>query len=187
MEVVSGQYMIKNPSHWFESNPMDRSYPMSSSGSINIELWEEDLWPVDIELDADFEGVEDGRDKNCNDGQFVIQSTGFNGSLRTIPTIGDSSLDAGFRRHHQSAPVNVPDWGKILGVDSRKEQYTDADDFDMADEKQEERLPPHEYLAREHARCRIFRTSSVWPGVGLKGREMNRVRNAVWRQTGFLG
>jgi len=172
MEVVSGQYMIKNPSHWFESNRMDRyvgsSYPMPS-GSIN-ELWEEDLWPVDIELDADLEGFQaDSKHKNCNDGQF------------------ESSSYAGIRHHRQSPPVNVPDWSKILGVDNRKEQYADADDFDMAGDEEEERLPPHEYLAREHARCRIFNTSSVWLGVGLKSRDMNRVRNAVWQQTGFLG
>lgn len=141
------------------------------------ELWEEDLWPLDTE-EADFEGVHDRKD-----GQFVIHSTGFHGSLRIIPTIGDSSSDGGLRHLQQSAPVNVPDWSKILGVDSRKEQYPDADDFGMAGDEEEERVPPHEYVAR----CRSFRTSSVWLGVGLKGRDMTRFRNAVWRQTGFLG
>ena len=151
------------------------------------ELWEEDLWPFDTE-DDDLKEVDDRQDMNCkHEGQFVIHGTGFHGSLRMIPTIGDSSSAAGLRHHHQSAPVNVPDWSKILGVDSRKEQYPDADDFDMAGGEEEERVPPHEYLAREHDHWRIFRTSSFWVGIGLKGREMSRFRNAVWRQTGFLG
>jgi len=163
------------------SNRMDRyfgSSSLTSSGNMN-ELWEEDLWPVDTE-EADLEIVQDRKDNNCNHGQFVIHSTGFHGSLRMIPRFGDSKSDARLRHHHQSSPVNVPDWSKILGVGHRKEQNPVTVDVGMAgDEEEEERLPPHEYLAREHARCRI--------GVGLKGRDMSRVRNAVWRQTGFLG
>jgi len=145
-----------------------------SSGTIN-DLWEEYLWPVEME-ENDLEGIEDRNDKNCN-----------HGSLRLNPRIGDSSSDGGLRHLHQSAPVNVLDWSKILGVGHLKEQNPDADDFDMAGHEEEERLPPHEYLAREHDRCRNFNISSGWLGVGLKGREMSRVRNAVWRQTGFLG
>jgi len=190
IELLTG-HMIKNPRHWFESNNMDRylvSSSPNSSGSIN-ELWEEDLWLVDIE-EADLKAVQDRKENNCKDGQFVTYSTGFHASLRMIPRFADSSPDAGLRHHHQSAPVDVPYWSKnIPGFDRRKEQNPDADDFDMdmAGNEEEERLPPHEYLAREHAHCQIFSTSSVWVGVGLKGREMSRVRNAVWRQTGFLG
>lgn len=172
------------------SKHMDRFFGSSSpasSGNMN-ELWEEDLWSVDTEED-DLESVQDRKDDNCNHGKFVIHSTGIRGSPRMIPRIGGPSSDPGLRHHHQSAPVNVPDWSKILGVDHVKEQNPYAVDFDMAgdEEEEEERLPPHEYLAREHARCRIFTTSSVLEGVGLKGRDMSRVRNAVWRQTGFLG
>lgn len=91
--------------------------------------------------------------------------------------------------HHQSAPVNVPDWSKILGVgmDRRKDN---PDLFTAADDEEDggDMLPPHEYLAREQARSQMT-TTSVFEGVGrtLKGRDMSRVRNAVWRQTGFLG
>jgi len=182
--------MIKKPRQCFESNRMDRylasSSPTSSDG-IN-ELWEEDLWPVDLK-EADLEAVEDRKINNCMEGQFVIRSTGFHGSLWMILRMGDSSSDAGLRQHHQSAPVNVPDWSKILGVDYLKEQNPFAMDVEMAggDEEEEDRLPPHEYLAREDARCRVFTKASILQGVGLKGREMSRVRNAVWRQTGFLG
>ena len=54
------------------------------------------------------------------------------------------------------------------------------------DEAHDERLPPHEFLAQEYARSQ--RTSfSVCEGLGrtLKGRDLSRVRNAVWSQMGF--
>ncbi|GLJ54309.1 hypothetical protein SUGI_1165220 [Cryptomeria japonica] len=90
---------------------------------------------------------------------------------------------------HQSAPVNVPDWSKILGIDHRKDNpngFPAAGDED--EDEGDDKLPPHEYLAREQARSQMT-TTSVFHGVGrtLKGRDMSRVRNAVWRQTGFLG
>jgi len=180
--------MIKNPLVT-SSNRMDRflgSSSPTSSGNMN-ELWEEDLWPVDT-VEADLDAVEDRKDTNCNRAKFVIHSTGIRGSPRMIPRIGGSSSEAVLRHQHQSAPVNVPDWSKILGADHRKEQNLYAVDVDMDDEDEEdEKLPPHEYLAREHARCGSFATASVLQGVGLKGRDMSRVRNAVWRQTGFLG
>ncbi|XP_057764872.1 protein S40-5-like [Salvia miltiorrhiza] len=79
-----------------------------------------------------------------------------------------------------SAPVNVPDWSKIYRVDSVESLHDSDDGLDDA-----ELVPPHEYLAREYARSR----NSVFEGVGrtLKGRDMSRVRDAVWSQTGFDG
>ncbi|XP_061347936.1 protein S40-5-like [Gastrolobium bilobum] len=81
-----------------------------------------------------------------------------------------------------SAPVNVPDWSKILRVDS-VESLHDADDG--FDENESEMVPPHEYLARS----RRMEANSVFEGVGrtLKGRDLSRVRDAVWSQTGFYG
>ncbi|KAE9594678.1 hypothetical protein Lal_00037488 [Lupinus albus] len=79
-----------------------------------------------------------------------------------------------------SLPVNVPDWSTILRVDSVGSFY--EDDFD---EDESEMVPPHEYLARS----RNAAAKSVFEGVGrtLKGRDMSRVRDAVWSQTGFDG
>lgn len=61
-------------------------------------------------------------------------------------------------------------------------------DEDCTDDKDEddERLPPHELLAREYARSHRT-TFSVCEGLGrtLKGRDLSRVRNAVWSQMGF--
>lgn len=82
-----------------------------------------------------------------------------------------------------SAPVNVPDWSKIYRVDSVESLHDSDDGIDES-----EWIPPHEYLAREYARSRQT-ANSVFEGVGrtLKGRDMSRVRDAVWSQTGFDG
>ncbi|KAL8484157.1 hypothetical protein ACS0TY_026744 [Phlomoides rotata] len=85
----------------------------------------------------------------------------------------------------KSLPVNVPDWSKIL----RGEYLTRAGGFndEFGDEEEDDdegndRLPPHEYLARTRGA-----SFSVHEGVGrtLKGRDLSRVRNAIWKQTGF--
>lgn len=90
------------------------------------------------------------------------------------------------RQMATSAPVNVPDWSKIYRVDS-VESLHDSDDG--ADDQESEWIPPHEYLAREYARSRKMAANSVFEGVGrtLKGRDLSRVRDAVWSQTGFDG
>jgi len=80
-----------------------------------------------------------------------------------------------------SAPVNVPDWSKIYranSVESLHDSDEGVDNFEM--------MPPHEYVARDH---RQRAANSVFEGVGrtLKGRDMSRVRDAVWSQTGFNG
>lgn len=87
--------------------------------------------------------------------------------------------------HHMatSAPVNVPDWHKILRVDSSESMR--HPDRDSSDDPDSEWVPPHEYLARS----RNAAATSVFEGVGrtLKGRDLSRVRDAVWSQTGFDG
>ncbi|TMW95263.1 hypothetical protein EJD97_009167 [Solanum chilense] len=90
------------------------------------------------------------------------------------------------RHMASSAPVNVPDWSKIYRVDS-VESFHDSDDG--ADDHELGMVPPHEYLARGYGRSRKSTTDSMFEGVGrtLKGRDMSRVRDAVWSQTGFDG
>ncbi|KAJ6791188.1 putative eukaryotic translation initiation factor 4B1 [Iris pallida] len=80
------------------------------------------------------------------------------------------------RREGTSAPVDVPSWSGS----ARAGPASSAED-------ETEWVPPHEYLAREHGRRSV--TTSVFEGAGrtLKGRDMSRVRDAVWRQTGFFG
>ncbi|KAB1200740.1 hypothetical protein CJ030_MR0G006494 [Morella rubra] len=97
-----------------------------------------------------------------------------------------SAPTRGGRHMATSAPVNVPDWSKILRVESVESLHELHDEFDDGDS---EVVPPHEYLARENARSRNAAATSVFEGVGrtLKGRDMSRIRDAVWSQTGFYG
>ncbi|KAK1373603.1 Senescence regulator [Heracleum sosnowskyi] len=80
----------------------------------------------------------------------------------------------------KSLPVNVPDWSKIL-----KGEYvgecTRNDDVED-DVAGYDWVAPHEYLARTRVA-----SYSVHEGVGrtLKGRDLSRVRNAIWEKTGF--
>ncbi|CAK9143245.1 unnamed protein product [Ilex paraguariensis] len=84
-----------------------------------------------------------------------------------------------------SLPVNIPDWSKILKEDCRENRRRESDD-DLDDEDGGNRIPPHEILARQFARTRIA-SFSVHEGIGrtLKGRDLSRVRNAIWEKTGF--
>lgn len=89
-----------------------------------------------------------------------------------------------------SLPVNIPDWSKILRDEYRENHRGDSVDYDDVDGDDEcengVRVPPHELLARQMARTRIA-SFSVHEGVGrtLKGRDLSRVRNAIWEKTGF--
>ncbi|GKE76114.1 senescence regulator [Tanacetum coccineum] len=90
---------------------------------------------------------------------------------------GDVASPRG-RQVATSAPVNVPDWSKIYRVVSVESMHNDDSDYESSSDQM---VPPHEYLARSHR--------SVFEGVGrtLKGRDLSRVRDAVWSQTGFDG
>lgn len=89
-----------------------------------------------------------------------------------------------------SLPVNIPDWSKILKDEYRINRRRDSDDKDDNADGDDSfegggggvRIPPHEFLAR--TRIASF---SVHEGIGrtLKGRDLSRVRNAIWEKTGF--
>ncbi|KZV17218.1 hypothetical protein F511_04019 [Dorcoceras hygrometricum] len=90
-------------------------------------------------------------------------------------------------KFHQSAPVDIPVWPKKFRDNFNEITNTD-DDLKRLDEVEEEEeeeedwkmVPPHVIVARSHV------TFSVFEGVGrtLKGRDLRRVRNAVFRKTG---
>lgn len=108
---------------------------------------------------------------------------------RLIPNRDALYASSPSRVQHQSAPVAVPDWSKILGAERKgpfTKEFVDEEAVPEKDED-EERLPPHELIAREYARSQIT-TFSMCEGAGrtLKGRDQSRVRTAVLRQTGFL-
>ncbi|XP_030453170.1 protein S40-4-like [Syzygium oleosum] len=108
---------------------------------------------------------------------------------------------------HPSLPVNVPDWPKILRGEYRENRRRDSlengffddddDDDDAKDDGVEEDggrggngggrrdrrwVPPHELAARTARTATATASSS---SVTLKGRDLSRVRNAIWAKTGF--
>ncbi|KAF8391552.1 hypothetical protein HHK36_023858 [Tetracentron sinense] len=184
---------------WLESFGYNQGQETGTDGS---ELGEEDVWSM-IDRDDHYRHVAPSEWSSP-----APESNG-NGAIRRWIArenrhIGGLSLafdDAGKTqssrivhnmvspREHQmaaSAPVNVPDWSKILRVNSA---YTLHDSDDELEDREMERVPPHEYLAREYARRHKMAETSVFEGVGrtLKGRDLSRVRDAVWSQTGFDG
>ncbi|PIN09630.1 hypothetical protein CDL12_17786 [Handroanthus impetiginosus] len=135
----------------------------------------------------------------------------FNASPRSIPIATadgrgnqDYSGAKWVARGQSSAPVDVPDWSKILKKRSKKNLWDDACDShdnddddddevenghhdDVDDDDDDEMVPPHEYLARRLASTQIS-SFSMFEGVGrtLKGRDLSRLRNAILTKTGFI-
>lgn len=104
-------------------------------------------------------------------------------SPRVVSRKQSSRGDRVARTAPASLPVNVPDWSKILKGEYREENGR-RDGEDGSDV--EDMVPPHEFLARQLARARIA-SFSVHEGLGrtLKGRDLSKVRNAIWEKTGF--
>ncbi|KAL3628526.1 hypothetical protein CASFOL_027572 [Castilleja foliolosa] len=80
----------------------------------------------------------------------------------------------------KSVPVNVPDWSKMMRGECRSRAGEWVGGFEGEDGN--DKIPPHEYLARTRVA-----SLSVHEGIGrtLKGRDLSRVRNAIWKKTGF--
>ncbi|KAE9461673.1 hypothetical protein RHGRI_037257 [Rhododendron griersonianum] len=171
------------------------------------ELGEEDVWSTvddmvngggdDDDRSMDSRGEWSPRSSTESDGSrgqlrqvgglsLAFEDTGKTSSPRVVHQFrGQDSVSSRPRARHvaTSAPVNVPDWSKIYRVDSVESLHDSDEGFD---DRESEMVPPHEFLAREH---RKRSENSVFEGVGrtLKGRDLRRVRDAVWSQTGFNG
>ncbi|KAL2239826.1 UNVERIFIED_CONTAM: hypothetical protein Sindi_0623800 [Sesamum indicum] len=108
------------------------------------------------------------------------------GALSPSPEIRKSSCRIHRKRsaaaRAASLPVNVPDWPKILKEEYRENRSREGDDYEEEAEENENRIPPHEFLARTR-----MASLSVQDGRGrtLKGRDLRRVRNAIWQRIGF--
>ncbi|KAM0825686.1 hypothetical protein ACQ4PT_069420 [Festuca glaucescens] len=87
-----------------------------------------------------------------------------------------------------SAPVKVPEWPAARfspgSADQQQQQYYGV----SCREEEGEWVAPHEYL-QARSGGRGTPAPSVFEGVGrtLKGRDLSRVRDAVWSSTGFFG
>ncbi|KAK7387765.1 hypothetical protein VNO78_22557 [Psophocarpus tetragonolobus] len=172
------------------------SYSSQGSGGDASEFREEEVWST---ADGDVNGSpgewearapprrRNSRDHHHHVGGLSLAFEDGSGGTRIVHHQYRAHHDASPRGYHQmatSAPVNVPDWSKILRVESLHEVDVENEN-DNENENDEEMVPPHEYLARS----RKMAANSVFEGVGrtLKGRDMRRVRDAVWSQTGFDG
>ncbi|KAK2412824.1 hypothetical protein QL285_047980 [Trifolium repens] len=174
-------------------------YSQSSTATHEVtDFREEEVWSMvedrDCDRDVNFSpgdwdsrAISRRRNRDQDHRNIGGLSQAFENPGSNVATTSSRIVHNQYRASHRvvatSAPVNVPDWSKILRVDS-VESLHDMDD-DGLDEKDSEMVPPHEYLARG----RKMAANSVFEGVGrtLKGRDLRRVRDAVWNQTGFDG
>ncbi|CAJ2660682.1 unnamed protein product [Trifolium pratense] len=119
-----------------------------------------------------------------DESELYNSSTSLNESefRKTIHTSRFHATKSSSGRDPSSLPINVPDWSKILGDEYRQNRIRNYDDGYDDDEGDDEMVPPHEFLARKR-----IASFSVHEGVGrtLKGRDLSRVRNAIWAKTGF--
>jgi hypothetical protein len=94
------------------------------------------------------------------------------------PSVKSESFSGGI--YFQSAPVNVPNWGREV-KNNNLDQFDRTED-ELNDDFEGKMIPPHEIVAQSHV------TFSVFEGAGrtLKGRDLRRVRNAVFQRTGFI-
>lgn len=187
---------------------MENGYGIYSQGSSgwtsmrrNEEFQEEDVWGVFKERkDSEYSRVVKGTGTGSFKEPSII-SKRLPTATRMIPK--STSQEPLIIQH--SAPLNIPDWSKIYGTNSKstsKNPYdsdsdgdgNNNDDFrrsswESEDEYEEEGgvIPPHEWIAKKLARSQIS-SFSVCEGAGrtLKGRDLSRVRNAVLTKTGFL-
>lgn len=179
------------------------SYSNSNGNSVTdeSELTEEDIWshavdhsPEDL---PEMQSAWNPRDAVVRNGRvgggLSLAFEDMSSSPRIVHQIRGGGEEGGGgkvqRQLASSAPVNVPDWSKIYRVNS-VESIHESEEED--EEESGVMMPPHEYLAKSQKR-RSRKSGggggSVFDGVGrtLKGRELRRVRDAIWSQTGFYG
>ncbi|KAJ1295143.1 hypothetical protein BS78_01G201000 [Paspalum vaginatum] len=120
-----------------------------------------------------------------------LPSSSANEQCARSPPVAAPSKPRGGAAGPASVPVNIPDWSKILGAEyagscagARGWAAHDDRADDDAPAGGRRWVPPHEML---QCRERAAASFSVREGAGrtLKGRDLRRVRNAIWEKTGF--
>ncbi|KAJ4784336.1 hypothetical protein LUZ62_035582 [Rhynchospora pubera] len=156
--------MLKQASRFFSpvQNPV-RSTRVDSEEFDESDIWGQSVEPVPGDFSSPIQATP--RAKTKSDRRSTSTGTG----------TGPASL-----------PVNIPDWSKILGNEYKNSvgaREWEVDDDDVAGELETGTwVPPHEMVYRNRAM-----SFSVHEGVGrtLKGRDLSRLRNAIWEKTGF--
>jgi hypothetical protein len=172
-------------------------FGLQQSGSIENsermeEFHEEDIWGS---IDADTSEQVGFQDNGCNDVEVcrLLEKEGnYNNSRRSVRKESYHEENNKRRmRHQSSAPVNIPDWSKMVREEKRNENGRsrshvkvdddNRDDDEGGDLERNMMIPPHEVIARQLARSEIT-SFSVYEGIGrtLRGRD------AVWAITGFI-
>lgn len=160
----------------------------SNMASNDEDFEEEEVWATAV----------DSRDqpspKQLTSGKGLKCHTCATTSTRSLSS-GARMIPCGSRTVSQStAPVSIPDWSKIYkhGRETHAEETGGRRNDNVNDDEEEgdnedDRAPPHEWLAKKMAKTQIS-SSSVCEGAGrtLKGRDLSKVRNAVLTKTGFL-
>ncbi|EOA28059.1 hypothetical protein CARUB_v10024237mg [Capsella rubella] len=102
-------------------------------------------------------------------------------------TFSDLTITSGRTKTNRKAaasslPVNVPDWSKILGEESKRQSHEEEEEEEEEEEGCARRVPPHELIAN-----RRMASFSVHEGAGrtLKGRDLSRVRNTIFKIRGI--
>ncbi|XP_047312032.1 uncharacterized protein LOC124915371 [Impatiens glandulifera] len=160
--------------------PTYRFLPTERNGSIGsdslFELHESDIW----------NSTAVGRSVSPEFQKSVVGGVSRSSSKKKLLAAAGKRSDAS---SSSSLPVNVPDWSKILKHEyqenRRRNIYDEDDDEEDEEDGGEGWVPPHEFLARQVDRTRL--AFSVHEGIGrtLKGRDLSRVRNAIFEKTGF--
>ncbi|KAJ8651145.1 hypothetical protein MRB53_004168 [Persea americana] len=157
--MAGKSYFFSKPTNRLFSIGLEKEHPPISDAPM-FEFDESELW-------------------NTHPSQFESRKTipSYRNSKKSMKKAEGSS---GGRDHATgSLPVNIPDWSK-MGHPRR------VVEGETSDEEDDVRIPPHEFLAKQLERTRIA-SFSLHEGVGrtLKGRDLSRVRNAIWEKTGF--
>lgn len=167
--MATGKSYYARPSYRFIGTDQPSYFSGTDSG---LEFDEADLYnPGHVHSDS-------------TDFRRKISSSSRSGKISSNRPSASSAVAA------SSLPINVPDWSKILREeyrDNRRRSIEVDDDGDYEEgnewlDASGGRLPPHEFLAK--TRMASF---SVHEGVGrtLKGRDLSRVRNAIFEKIGF--
>ncbi|KAL6840621.1 hypothetical protein ACP4OV_029485 [Aristida adscensionis] len=141
-----------------------------------------DLAEADVWYSAAAEGGSRQPDVAADGRTTAASAAGGRAPRRGVQGGLSRAFGDGGRQLAASAPVEVPAWPGRFAAEAAELPFETETEEEMRDGGGGW-VPPHVLLARRQARA------SVVEGAGrtLKGRDMSRVRDAVWSRTGFDG
>lgn len=193
-----GRLKTKESYHVYNLFGLQQSGSIEDNRETMEEFNEEDIWGGVDDPEAKQVGLQENA---CNFVAMCISmgnkmgDSNKNRKSVKIPRKESCHEDDNNRRgmKYQSAPVNIPGWSQMVWKEKKNENYCRRSHEIIHDKSGDDVgmdfqiIPPHELMARQLAQREIT-SFSVYEGVGrtLKGRDLSRVRNAVWTRTGFI-